>query len=625
MDVEQYMNVKEAAKCWGLTERRVTGLCRENKIPGAVKQGKAWLIPQRAERPEDQRIKSGEYMKMSRPENLPLPIGISDYRLASTEYYYVDKTMLIKEFLDERPMVSLFTRPRRFGKTLNMDMLRVFFEKSEEDTSVYFRNKAIWSCGEWYRGFQGKYPVIFLTFKDVKFDTWDETFVKLREIITLECQRHGELLNSRKCLEYSKTYLKNVIAGHASQVEMASVLLHLSQMLDEHYGVAPIIIIDEYDTPIQQGHVKGFYDQVVGFMRNLFSGGLKDNRHLSYGFMTGILRVTKESIFSGLNNLKVNSILDKRYSEFFGFTSEEVKKMAQYYHAEDKFEEICDWYDGYRFGQTDIFNPWSVVNYFNNGCEPRAFWQSTGSNEVISEILQQADDEIYEKLQSMMQGEAILTYVDTDVIYPEIQKNPSSVYSFLLMAGYLKLVQSDIAYGGNFMCRVALPNKEIAYVYNKEVLRKLQDLMPQSTVMAIQEALFLKDAALLQSRLRKFLLETVSYHDALGESFYHGLMLGLCAMLEDQYIVSSNRESGEGRYDIQLRPRLNLQPGILIELKATKECSADKLKQLAEIALRQIDERKYDTEMRRHEVRTILKYGVAFCGKQVEIMTEEMR
>ena len=532
--------------------------------------------------------------------------------------------MMIKDFLDERPMVSLFTRPRRFGKTLNMDMIRTFFEKTDEDTSIYFRDKKIWACGKKYRDYQGKYPVIFITFKDVKRDSWEETYDQISKILTQEFERHSELLESEQCSKYEKSYFKNVLEGKADSTDMMMSLQRLSQMLDEHYGIPPIIIIDEYDTPIQQGHMRGFYDKVILFMRNLFSGGLKDNRHLSYGFLTGILRVAKESIFSGLNNLKVNSILDNQYSEYFGFTPEEVRAIARYYHAEEKYAEICTWYDGYRFGETEIFNPWSVINYFSNGCQPKAFWQSTGSNEIIGEILAHAGEEIYERLNALLQRESFLTYIDTGVIYPQIRNNPSSVYSFLLVAGYLKVVRGDPAFSGDYMCEVALPNREIAFVYNKEILQKLTDIIPQATAISVQEALYSNDAQRLQKEMHKLLLQAASCYDTAGENFYHGFVLGLCAMMDNRYYISSNGESGEGRYDIQLLPKSEDIPGILIELKAGRNFSGDKLKRLSEAALAQIEERKYDTDMEAKGVKTIFKYGVALSGKQVEVTTNSI-
>lgn len=613
------ITTKEAAALWNISERRVSVLCREGRISGAVKEGRSWLIPADAEKPTDNRVKNGAYIKPVRPDRLPLPIGISDYRLASSEYYYIDKTMMIKDFIDERPMVSLFTRPRRFGKTLNMDMIRTFFEKTDEDTSVYFRDKKIWSCGQKYRDYQGKYPVIFVSFKDVKCDAWEEAYELICKIIRKEFERHSELLESSSLSEYDKSYIDKVLNGQAEKTDMTLSFSQLSQMLHQHYDVAPIIIIDEYDIPIQQGYMKGYYDKVILFMRNLFSGGLKDNKHLSYGFLTGILRVAKESIFSGLNNLTINSVLDNKYSSYFGFTPEEVREMATYYGVADKYDEICEWYDGYRFGKSDIFNPWSVINYFNNECEPRAFWQSTGSNDIIGEILAEADKDIYDRLTSLIKGESFPTYIDTGVIYPQIKNNPSTIYSFLLVAGYLKTTKTSLSFNGDFMCEVSLPNKEISYVYNKEILQQLDGIIPQSTAIAIQEAIYSGDGNKLKVLIQTLLTHSASCYDTAKENFYHGFMLGLCALLDGSY-VTSNRESGDGRYDIQLMPKNANLPGIIIELKSEKSCSDEALEKLAETALKQIVDKKYDTEMIAKGVQTIYKYGVAFSGKNVEVM-----
>ena len=543
---------------------------------------------------------------------------MSDFRLAQAEYYYVDKTMLIKDFIDERPMVTLFTRPRRFGKTLNMDMLRTFFEKTEQDTSVYFQDKKIWACGQKYRSYQGKYPVIFLTFKDVKFNTWEETFSAVRDIFAKETQRHEELRTSDRCDEYDERKYARLAEGNVTEVELSSALADLSAMLHKHHGTAPVIIIDEYDTPIQQGYMKGYYEEITLFMRNLFSGGFKDNKHLAFGFLTGILRVAKESIFSGMNNLSINSVLDHKYSAYFGFTPDEVREMAAYYGASDKYDEICEWYDGYRFGKTEIFNPWSVVNYFSNECEPRAFWVSTGSNDVIGEVLAEADEEIYHRLASLVNGETITTYIDTGVIYPQIKKNPSTIYSFLLVTGYLKAVKTTLSFNGDFMCEISLPNREIALVYHKEILQKFETMIPQSTAIAVQEAIFSGDNRKLKTQIQTLLMESVSSFDTAGENFYHGFMLGLCALLGG-FFVTSNRESGEGRYDIQLKPVKKGLPGIIIELKAEKNGTEESLKQLSETALKQIQEKQYDTELRAAGVEVIYKYGVAFCGKRVEV------
>lgn len=616
------ISVKEAAMRWELAERTVRGLCIGGKIPGAIKNGRSWLIPAGAEKPVDNRIKTGAYVRAkSRPKHLPLPVGVSDYRLASTEYYYIDKTMMLKDFIDERPMVTLFTRPRRFGKTLNMDMLRTFFEKTNEDTSKYFKDKKIWEQGEYYRSFQGKYPVIFITLKDVKHNSWDNTFANIGSIISSEYCRHSDLSKSPKLDKKQKDFYDKMVSEKFSAVDLERSLLYLSEMLKKHYGEGAVIIIDEYDTPIQSGHTNGFYDDVIAFMRNLLSGCFKDNKSLAFGFLTGILRVAKESIFSGLNNLTINSVLDNKYSKYFGFTANEVKEMAAYYSAPDKFDEVCEWYDGYRFGKTDIFNPWSVINYFSNDCEPRAFWLSTGSNDIIGEIIKEADNEIYERLSSLVNGGSFTTYIDTSVIYPQIKNNPSSIYSFLLMAGYLKVVKSSVSISGDFMCEVALPNKEISLVYRKEILQKLENIIPQATAIAVEEAIFSGNGEKLRDIISNFLIQSVSAFDAAGENFYHGFMLGVCALFGNSY-VTSNRESGDGRYDIALSPKVNNLPGIIIELKAEKNCNENELQELAKTALKQINDKKYDTELKSKGVKTIYKYGVAFSGKHVAVEAE---
>lgn len=547
------------------------------------------------------------------------PIGISDYKRISRDYYYVDKTLLIRDLLDEQSQVMLFTRPRRFGKTLNMDMLRVFFEKTQEDTSVYFKDKLIWKCGERYQEYQGKYPVIFITFKDVKFRNWEDTFVKLRKLFSDEACRHMELRESDQCSAFDKQYFENMLSQELDFVDLADAFMILSRMLHAHHGVAPIIIVDEYDIPIQQGYVNGYYEDAVAFIRNLFSGGFKDNSHLSFGYMTGILRVAQESIFSGLNNIRVNSILEDSYSEYFGFTPEEVKAMCIQHGASDKYQEISEWYDGYCFGDKEIFNPWSVINYFTNKYKTKAYWLYTSSNDIIAELLEKATPDVCEHLKELIDGNSIIIPVSTDVIYPQIRNNPVSIFSFLLMTGYLKVEENDLPPEMDGMYGIAIPNKEIASVYKKEILAKMTDHVPISTTVGIQEALSRMEVDALQENLQKFLWQTVSYYDTQGENFYHGLVLGLCAMMDSHYAVTSNREAGEGRYDVQLMPKMIGLPGIIIELKYKKDVDEEELRNISRDALKQIDERKYDTQMKEAEISSIYKYGVAFSGKRVEI------
>lgn len=599
----EYLSCSDASKAMGFSVRRIQQMCKNGELPGAIKEGRKWLIP-------DETIHMNHFAK-----NKSLPIGVSDFKLATTGYYYVDKTLMIRDFLDKKPMVSLFTRPRRFGKTLNMDMLRVFFEKTNEDTSVYFKDKQIWQCGDYYTKHQGQYPVIFLTFKDVKSMTWEETFQKIRRLISLEFIRHNELETSSVLTAYEKEQYHLLAGDSGDEVDCQMGLQLLSLLLHKHYGRECIIIIDEYDTPIQQGHTCNFYPEIVNFMRNFFSGGLKDNPHLAFGFLTGILRVAKESIFSGMNNLKTYSILDDGYSSYFGFTEKEVKDMLRYYGKDDKYNELSEWYDGYRFGNTEIFNPWSVINYISDNCFPKAFWQSTGSNEIIGEIIQAATPEITKDLYKLLCGEKIAAYIDTGVIYPEVQNNPYSIYSFLLVAGYLKVANIYPQSDGNFMCDVAIPNKEITFVYEKEVLNRTNQ---NSLAISISQAIFSKDTQKLQALLEDFMVKSISSIDGANEGFYHGMMLGLCAILGNRYKIRSNRESGLGRFDIQLMPLTKGMPGFIFEFKHTKDEHTD-LSALADSALQQIEAKKYDTELRDNGVNSIISIGIAFKGKSAVV------
>lgn len=553
-----------------------------------------------------------------------LPIGISDYVRAQSEYYYVDKTLLIKEFLDRRPLVSLFTRPRRFGKTLNMDMLRVFFEISDEDTGKYFADKAIWNCGEEYRAYQGKYPVIFLTFKDVKFDTWEATIDKIRGLLQEEYGRHQELLDSDKLSQYEKIYFTKILDSSANEVELTSALERLSKMLAVHYGKAPIIIIDEYDTPIQEGYSKDFYDEIIGFMRNFFSGAFKDNKNLSYGFLTGILRIAQESIFSGLNNLSVNTVMDEEYDSFFGFTGDEVKKMLEYYGMSEKESELKDWYDGYLFGSEEIYNPWSVINYISRGGIPQAYWVNTGKNEILEDVLKVATDDITERLYALLQGERIIARIDQNVVYSSLTEEPANIYSLLLVAGYLKVPKKELQADGSYLCEVSIPNREIAAVYKSEILSHFLQVgvITRNTANKIAESLYANDYKKLQNAVAEYMDKSISFYDGGAEGFYHGLMLGLIALMDNQYKIKSNRESGDGRYDICLIPREEKYPGIIMELKWKEKLSEAALVSLAEEALVQIDELRYDSELVEDGIADIIKFGIAFSGKKVCIKTK---
>lgn len=621
----KYIRVKELAERWGVTTRRINQLCAENYFHGAYKEGRFWMIPSDVEKPLILRDKKVEDRSGSRrtEDLLPCPVGITSYKEVSKECYYVDKTLLIRDIIDDHSKVYLFTRPRRFGKTLTMDMVRTYFEKTEKDTSEYFRDRAIWSAGKKYQSYQGKYPVIFLSFKDAHQTDWESMYKSLCFSLREVYLAHIDILSGNTLNEYDRQYFQRVADGSADQTEMQFALGKLSAMLTVYYRQKVIVIIDEYDTPIQQGYLNGCYENTVNFFRNLLSAVLKDNENLEFGILTGILRIAKESLFSGLNNLVVNTILDEKYSGYFGFTPEEVTEMASYYSREDKLPEIQSWYDGYLFGSKEIYNPWSVISYFNNDCKARAFWSRTSGNELVGQLLRDADADLYESLSALMQGKEVESIVDIDIIYPEVKGDPDMIYSFLLVAGYLKVTGIVGEMGGNPICSLAIPNREIKSVFQKEILDQYSDVFTGTLLRNFEMAIRKRDSQLLTDTLRNYLMQSASFLDTAYESFYHGTMLGMLAVMSDSYYINSNRESGTGRFDIQLEPRDKRQTGYIMEFKVDQELSESELREQAQDAIGQIRDKKYYTDMEYHGIKKIVLFGVAFSGKDVFVLTEE--
>lgn len=552
----------------------------------------------------------------------PCAVGNTSYVEIVENSYYVDKTLLIKDLVDDQVPVTLFTRPRRFGKTLAMNMLKTFFEKTDADTSIYFKDKKIWNCGEKYRDLQGKYPVVSIIFKDVKFNSWEESLEAVRLVMRDEYMRHTELISSDVLNSVEQDYIERMISGTLSEVEYTRSLLNLTRMLEKHHKNKTVILIDEYDTPIQQGHTHGFYDKVITFMRNFMSAGLKDNPSLAFGVLTGILRVSKENLFSGLNNPVVNTVLDEKYSEYFGFTTSEVEAMAEYYGKSEKLEELRNWYDGYCFGSTEIYNPWSVTNYFYNDCKPKAFWANTSDNEIIQEILRGLTSDMAEELFALLQGKTIQTSLNMEVIYPRITDGADTIFSFLLIAGYLKPVRPAVETEYGTFVELMFPNAEVRRVYNTEILFWLKGALDGNVMADLEKALYLSDGEKLKKALQKYLISSVSYFNSGAECFYHGMMLGLIACLSSRYQIRSNRESGDGRYDLLLEPKGSVLPGIIMEFKAEKLLEENQLKSLAKEGLQQIQNSRYDIELKERGITNIVKYGIAFSGKNVEVAVE---
>lgn len=463
--------------------------------------------------------------------------------------------------------------------------------------------------------------MISFTFKDAKFAEWPSTYAAIKNVIRDEFMRHEELFTSDRLNTVERDYLSRIQSDELSEVEYTRALLNLGRMLEKHHQSRVVILIDEYDTPIQQGHSRNFYPEVITFMRNFLSGGLKDNSSLAFGVLTGILRVSKENLFSGLNNPVVNSVLDEKYSKYFGFTEEEVNAMASYYGKKEKLKEIREWYDGYRFGKTEIYNPWSVANYFYHDCQARPYWVNTSDNEIIWEILTSLTPDIAENLFSLVQGQKVQASLNMDVIYPRITDGTDTILSFLLIAGYLRPVSDAVETEiGTFM-ELALPNKEIRRVYNSEILSWLRGTVDGNVMTGLEKALYMNDGKKLQEFLRKYMITCISSFDGALESFYHGMMLGLAAGMSSRYYIRSNRESGEGKFDLVLEPKLSSLPGIIMEFKETKNTAG--LSAVAAEALQQIEDKYYDTELKDRGIGEIVKYGIAFAGKNVEIAKRE--
>lgn len=613
MTDNRYITTKEAADILKVTVRRVTGLCNNGKLEGAFQKGRGWMIPAQSVKIYQSTVRTN----IEPRQPLSCAVGNTSYIDMVKNSYYVDKTLLIRDVIDDQVPAILFTRPRRFGKTLALDMLKCFFEKTSEDTSIYFKDKLIWNCGEKYRKYQGMFPVIFLTFKDAKFTDWAKTFTAIKSIIRDEYLRHYELFSSDALNAVERDYLLRLQADQLNEVEYTRSLLNLVRMLEKHHQSKVIILIDEYDTPIQQGHSKDFYNEVISFMRNFLSGGLKDNSSLVFSVLTGILRVSKENLFSGLNNLIVNSVLDDKYSIYFGFTSEEVRSMAAYYGKEEKLDELREWYDGYRFGSTEIYNPWSVANYFYNDCQAKPYWTNTSDNEIIHEILTYLTPDIAENLFALVQNQTVYASLNMGVIYPRITDGTDTIFSFLLIAGYLKPVNNAVETEFGTFMELALPNKEIRRVYNIEILSWLRDTADSNVMALLEKSIYLNDEEKLQEALQKYMITCISCFDGAAEGFYHGMMLGLAAGMSSRYYIRSNRESGEGRFDLTLEPKVHSMPGIIMEFKANSE--GENLSESALNALKQIDGRHYETEMKDRGIHDIVKYGIAFEGKKVQI------
>lgn len=555
-----------------------------------------------------------------------LAIGISDFKeLIDQGYYYIDKTLLIDEIRRTSAHVILIPRPRRFGKTLNLSMLRYFHEKSESNNSYLFENTAIWKS-EKARKTQGAYPVIYLSFKDCKKESWKSAYDQLKFLITEEFRRHADylmpLLNTYDLHDY-----KAIVNQTASQTAYENSLFVLTKLLKKYYKRKVLVLIDEYDTPIHAGYVNGYYKESANFLRALFGAVLKDNPYLKKGILTGILRAAKEGIFSGLNNLRICSFLDKRFADKFGFTNAEVDALLGDYKIATKAENIKDWYNGYRCGNLKVYNPWSLLECVDHQGELRTYWANTSDNMIIQKLIPLVDDESKYDLEKLLRGETITREINEALVFPGIEKDPTAVWSLLFFAGYLTFTKRTIKDGAT-ICNLALPNHEVKILYQKLIKSLLEESLEKRKLAMFMTSLENGNIEELTLLLHDFIVTSISAFDipeSETEKSYHLFMLGLFVALSDIYEVKSNRESGYGRYDIMLIPLNKKKPGIIIEFKKVSRILKETLVTASEKAMRQIIEKNYAHELTTRGMESIIAYGIAFEGKKLAIKHEWLK
>jgi len=568
----------------------------------------------------------------------PLPVGVEDFeKLIRRGYYYVDKTPFIKELLDKKGDVNLFTRPRRFGKTLNMSMLQKFFDVLEQESADVFEGLAISQAGADYLAHQNAYPVINFSLKNVEASEFVLAFDKFQDLIIHEFDRQQYLLESERLTEKMKSDFKQVLywkfniinqipnEGNVETVFENSLWL-LCHALQAHYGKKVIILIDEYDVPLEKAYFNGFYEQMLNFVRNWFHKALKINNALEFAVMTGCLRVSKESIFTGLNNLHILSITSNMYAEYFGFTEKEVLAMLDYYDLMEKKDEIRTWYNGYLFGNTVVYNPWSVIKYMFDMVEakarkatafPESYWSNTSSNAIIKHLVEIADEETKEEIEALVRGESITKAIKSDIVYGEFNQDMEHLWSFLLFTGYLKQIRQKFD-GKKLILDLKIPNLEVSKIYEDKILEWFKQKVKLENPRELVNAITQKDAQTLEESLNEKLLDMISFHDT-QESFYHGFLIGILSNLPGFRVVS-NREAGKGRSDIFMKHRGISKQGIVFELKVIKD--NEDPEQVCQSALKQIRDKGYDGELAREGYRNILKYGIAFRGKECLVMVE---
>lgn len=549
-----------------------------------------------------------------------LPIGISDYKLLIEEdYYFVDKTDFIRQVVEEGSIITLLPRPRRFGKTLNLSMLRYFFERTEGNVNrPLFKGMSI---EEWkhFEKYQGKYPVITLTLKDCKADSFEEVLDKIAYEIQKEFIRHQYIVNSPLMESAYRTDFENLLKGRPNQNQLENSLRLLADLLTTHWGIAPLILLDEYDSPVHVAFDKGYYDKMIGFMRSLMSPVFKDNTDIFRGVITGILRISKESLFSGLNNIDVNSILESTMCTAFGFTQQEIDAMLEVYDFSSQREEMKQWYDGYLFGGVTIYNPWSVLSFVHKGGEFSPYWVNTGSDVMLRHLLAEGSMQVRKGMESLIQNGSVRSVINDKLSFPDLLVDSSNIWSFMLFCGYLKASEPQRV-DDQMEYRLQIPNREVRMVFRTIIKGWINEgPVKNERLTTLLQALADNDMNIFQRLLNEFVVDTLSYYDTSGrepEKVYQAFLLGLL-ISSGAYEVSSNRESGLGRYDILLRPKDISQRGVIMELKLYDSTYDESVEAVLDSALKQIEEKQYEAVLRAAGVTQVLKMAITFDGKRV--------
>ena len=557
-----------------------------------------------------------------------VPVGFEDIkRILDEDMYYVDKSLMIRNLIDHKGSVNLYTRPRRFGKTLNLSMIRRFFEEELDtegekiDNGYLFHKLNIAKCGGEYMAHQGKYPVISLSLKSAKQPTYEMAVASMVDEIAKEFKRHVYVLLNSCLTEHEKERFAAIMNRKAEEIEYKKALEFLSACLAQYHGKRTIILLDEYDVPLEHDHFTGFYHEMTGFIRSLFESALKTNPHLEFAVITGCLRISRESIFTGLNNLEIYSITNSWYADSFGFTEGEIKAMLSFFHLADKFEEVKNWYDGYRFGEWDIYNPWSIINYVKTALAdreayPQTYWSNTSSNSIIRELVEHADSGVRQEIEVLIAGEKIRKPVREDITYDLIFESQDNLWNFLFFTGYLKAGKKSLEDDIQYM-ELMIPNREVRMIYKRTILawfdKKIKGLERTNLLRALEDG----DCETFERFVSEQLLDTISFFDY-AENYYHGFLAGLLKGAGN-YLVVSNRESGTGRPDLILKSPSVRGCAVILELKVSNTFQG--MEQECRRALEQIEEADYEAQLRAEGYRNIRKFGVCFYRKECMAVT----